>query len=61
LITVVPLGLIWLPEEVGSITGYIGHGQTIDTETPPAIVSFLGWLFLILFGVPIIAISLGYE
>jgi hypothetical protein len=61
LITVVPLGLIWFPEVVGSITGYVGHGQTIDAETPPFIVSFLGWLFLVLIGIPIVAIALGYE
>src|SRR5262245_50787760 len=33
-----PLGLIWFPEEIGSYTGYIGDGRTIDTETPPFIV-----------------------
>ena len=61
LVLVVPLGLIWFPGEVGSITGYVGHGQTIDSQTPPSIVSFLGWLFLVLYGIPVVAISLGYE
>jgi hypothetical protein len=41
-----PLGLIWFPEEIGSYRGYVSRGSTIDTETPPFIVSGLGWLFL---------------
>jgi hypothetical protein len=57
----VPLSLIWFPEQIGSYTGYVSHGSTIDTETPPFIVAGLGWLFLVLFGVPIVAIALGYE
>lgn len=42
-----PLLLIWFPYEVGSFTGYVGRGGNIDTETHPAIVSFMGWLFLL--------------
>jgi hypothetical protein len=57
----VPLGLIWFPEELGSYTGYVSRGSTIDTETPPFIVSGLGWLFLVLIGIPVVAISLGYQ
>jgi hypothetical protein len=56
---IVPLGLIWFPEEIGSISGYIGKGQTIS-ETPPGLVSFMGWLILIIVGVAFGAIALGY-
>ena len=61
LLLAVPLALIWFPEELGSYTGYVSRGSTIDTETPPFIVAGLGWLLLVLIGVPIVAISLGYE
>jgi hypothetical protein len=57
----VPLGLIWFPDEIGSITGYVSHGCYIDTATPPALVAFIGWLILLLIGIPVVAISLGYE
>ena len=58
---IVPLGLIWFPEEIGSYTGYVGHGRTIDTETPPFIVAGIGWLFFILIGLSFVALSLGYQ
>ena len=41
--------LIWFPERLGSATGFIGHGR-VDTETPAALVAFMGWVFLL--GVP---------
>jgi len=47
-----PLGLIWFPEELGSLTGFIGHGGYLSTETPPIMVSFAGWFFLV--GLPVI-------
>ena len=47
--TVVGLLLIWFPEQVGSAII-----STLDrpapTETPPVLVAFMGWVFLI--GVP---------
>src|SRR5438105_6940962 len=61
IVLLVPLGLIWFPEELGSFTGYVSRGSTIDNETPPFLVSFLGWLFLVLIGIPVVAISLGYQ
>jgi len=61
LLLFVPLALIWFPEEIGSYTGYVSRGSTIDNETPPFLVSFLGWLFLVLIGIPVVAISLGYQ
>lgn len=56
-----PLALIWFPEELGSYTGYIGRGSTIDAETPAALVSFLGWLLLLLMGIAVVAVALGYD
>ena len=56
---ILPLGLIWFPEEVGSMSGYIGKGQTLS-ETPPTLVSFMGWLILVVIGVGFVAIALGY-
>jgi hypothetical protein len=32
---------------VGSFTGYVGRGGYIDTETPPILVSIMGWFFLV--------------
>ena len=51
LLTLVPLALIWFPEELGSYIGYTGRGGDIDTESPPALVSFMGWLLLV--GLPV--------
>ena len=47
----VPLALIWFPEPLGEYLGYGGRGGMIDVETPPALVAFMGWLFLIGFPV----------
>lgn len=57
----VPLGLIWFPEELGSHTGIVIRGSTIDAETPPFLVSFVGWLLLVLFGLALVAISLDHQ
>lgn len=61
IVLLVPLGLIWFPEELGGFTGYVSRGGNIDTETPPGIVTFLGWLILVLIGIPVVAFSLGYK
>jgi hypothetical protein len=42
-----PLVLIWFPEEMGSFTGVI-RGQYINTETPGCLVAFGGWMVLLL-------------
>ena len=34
-----------------------GRGGSIDTETPPALVAVMGWLFLI--GMPLLPYLLG--
>ncbi len=48
----VPLAMIWFPEEIGSFTGYAGRGGYVDTESPPILISVLGWFFLV--GMPIL-------
>ena len=40
-----PLALIWFPEEIGELTGYFRSGY-VNVQTPAVMVSFLGWLFL---------------
>jgi hypothetical protein len=48
-----PLALIWFPDEIGSATGYFaGHMMRVDAETPPILISIMGWLFLI--GMPVV-------
>jgi len=42
-----PLALIWFPEQLGSFTGYVGRGCNIQTETPSILVSVMGWMILI--------------
>jgi hypothetical protein len=44
-----PLAFIWFPQEIGSLTGYFRTGY-VNVQTPGAIISFLGWFFLV--GVP---------
>ena len=56
-VLLLPLALIWFPEEIGSFTGYVSRGSTIDNETPPILVSLMGWLFLV--GLPVLALCLG--
>jgi hypothetical protein len=51
-VLLLPLALIWFPDELGSMTGYIGRGGNIDTETPPILVSLMGWFFLV--GLPVL-------
>jgi hypothetical protein len=55
-VLLVPLALIWFPDEIGSFTGSVGHGGYIDAETPPALVSFMGWFLLV--GFPALLYSL---
>jgi hypothetical protein len=45
------LALIWFPEEIGEM---LGHGGTIYKPSPPILISFVGWLFLLV-GWPLIA------
>jgi hypothetical protein len=48
----VPLALIWFHNEIGSATGYFaGHSLRVDVETPPILISIMGWIFLVGFPV----------
>jgi hypothetical protein len=46
-----PLAFIWFPEQIGSVTGYIGGGR-VSVETPPFLVALMGWFFLL--GMPVL-------
>lgn len=45
-----PMALIWFPEEIGGLTGYFVRGRRVDAETPPFLISAAGWFLLV--GVP---------
>ena len=47
----VPLGLIWFPDECGSMTGLV-RGGYINHESPPILMSLMGWFLLV--GMPAI-------
>jgi hypothetical protein len=51
IILIMPLALIWFPEELGSITGNVGRGSYITHETPGAFIAAMGWFFLVGFPV----------
>jgi len=57
MVLLLPLALIWFPDELGSLTGYVGRGGNINTETPPILVSIAGWFFLV--GLPVLMYFLG--
>ena len=44
-----PLSFIWFPEYWGAYRGFIFRGQYIDEESPPILIAWIGWLFLIVF------------
>ena len=46
-----PLALIWFADAIGNLTGYYKSGY-VNVQTPAAIVSLIGWFFLV--GVPIL-------
>ena len=53
LVLLLPLALIWFPEQIGDATGYFaGHMMRVDTPTPPILISIMGWLFLV--GLPVL-------
>ena len=48
-----PLVLIWFPDQIGDATGYlIGNFMRVDTPTPAILISIMGWFFLI--GLPLL-------
>ena len=46
-----PLALIWFPEEIGNLTGYFRSGY-VNVQTPGVFISILGWFFLV--GLPLL-------
>lgn len=48
-----PLCLIWFPEQIGGFTGYVGRGGNINCETPAILVSLAGWFLLV--GAPVLS------
>ena len=45
----VPLALIWFPEEINDFTlGKWTQGGIINKPTPPGLVSFIGWILFAL-------------
>lgn len=53
-----PLALIWFPEEIGSLTGYYKTGY-VNVQTPGGFVAFLGWFILV--GLPVLAFFLSRQ
>lgn len=41
------LALVWFPDELGSFQGYVGRGGNINKETPPALITLVGWFFIV--------------
>ncbi len=56
-ILLIPLALIWFPDEIGSFQGYVGRGGFVNKESPAFLITVLGWFFLV--GLPIILIFLS--
>jgi len=52
LVLLLPLGLIWFPEQVGNAMGFIGRAGWVSAESPALLVSGIGWILL--FGFPVI-------
>lgn len=50
----IPLAMIWFAEEIGEYLGWAGRSQ-IDQTTHPALMRWLGWAFLVLPGIAIVA------
>jgi hypothetical protein len=42
----IPLGLIWFPDRISDVTGFTDLA-TVHPDTPPFLVTFMGWVFLI--------------
>ena len=52
-LVLLPLALIWFPDEIGNATGCLGDlTLRVDTPTPPILISIMGWFFLV--GLPVL-------
>ena len=47
-----PLALIWFPDKIGKAKGYWYNHEYIDQESPPVLIAFAGWFFLV--GLPVV-------
>lgn len=47
-----PLALIWFPDELGETTGYVWRGSQVNVPSPPILVSVMGWVLLV--GLPLV-------
>lgn len=43
----IPLALIWFPDKLGRMTGYFLKGSYVTAESPPILLSIVGWFFLV--------------
>mgnify|MGYP000193043558 CR=1 FL=1 len=43
----VPIALIWFPEELGDFTGSVGRGGFVNSRTPAVLLSAMGWFLLV--------------
>ena len=46
LFMILGLALIWFPD-LGDVRGWVFRGGYIDTDSPPFLISFVGWIFLV--------------
>ena len=51
-ILLLPLALIWFPNELGNMTSYFWKGSYVNAESPPILLSIMGWFFLV--GLPVL-------
>lgn len=42
----IPLVLIWFPEQIGEFTGPMLRGGYVDQPSHPAVIASIGWVFL---------------
>lgn len=45
-ILLLPLALIWFPDEISDTFGPFRWGGQSDRESPPVLLSAMGWIFL---------------
>jgi hypothetical protein len=52
MVLLLPLALIWFPDKLGSMTDYFMKGSYVTAESPPLLLSIVGWFFLV--GLPVL-------
>lgn len=56
-VLLLPLALIWFPDKLGSMTDYFVKGSYVTAESPPILLSLVGWFFLV--GLPLLVYFLS--